>query len=85
MIKKNAVILSVPMTESGERMGTRGREWHKRGRKIGLHLCSTVYRLFNHSESPNCRITKGGLVKTSKNLEAGEELTLDYSAEPAID
>lgn len=85
MIKKDAVILSVPTSESGGRMGTMGREWHKRGRRIGLHLCSTVYRLFNHSDAPNCRITKGGLIKTSKKLEAGEELTLNYSIDPAVD
>jgi SET domain-containing protein len=45
---------------------------------IGLHRCSTIYRLFNHSKDPNCILTPNGTLQTLKAIGAGEELTLNY-------
>jgi len=82
-LKPNWVLLSVPSIEKKVSRGGVTAEWHSRGKKIGLHLCSTVYRLFNHSSTPNCRLTSEGLIMTNRVIEAGEELTLDYNAVPS--
>jgi hypothetical protein len=84
-LQEDWVLLSVPIRVAGQSEGGRSREWHRRGGKIGMHLCSTAYRLFNHSLQPNCRLTQKGLIKTNRFIEAGEELSLDYSANPAAD
>jgi hypothetical protein len=77
-IDKGWVLLAVPFESASRRCGTNTAEWHHRDRKIGLHRCSTVYRLFNHSPRPNCILTRDGLIHTVRPVTAGEELTLDY-------
>jgi hypothetical protein len=74
------ILLAIPFESTPTTRGTKSTEWHLRrpDKKIGLHRCSTVYRLFNHSSSPNCALTSEGLVQTLRPVLAGEELTLDY-------
>jgi hypothetical protein len=81
-LKENWVLLSIPNQKEKKSEGTKSKEWHLKKAGIGLHLCSTIYRLFNHSSSPNCHLTTEGLIKTSRGIEAGEELTLNYNSSP---
>jgi hypothetical protein len=78
-LKKDWVLLAIPSKEEKKSKGTKSQEWHLKKSGIGLHLCSTIYRLFNHAATPNCYLTKEGLLKTSKAIKAGEELTLNYN------
>jgi len=45
-------------------------------------LCCDIYRFANHSHTPNIRIELGadpyGLDMAARDIEAGEELTVDY-------
>jgi hypothetical protein len=76
-------LLSVPFHEAPKGKGKKTNEWHRRKAVIGIHRCSTIYRLLNNSKTPNCRLTTAGVVQTTRGVRAGEELTLDYSAEPS--
>lgn len=43
----------------------------------------TKYRFINHSPAPNCHIDQRDMsIRALRDLEAGEELTLDYAAQP---
>jgi hypothetical protein len=78
-LKKSWVLLSIPNHKEHKSKGTKSKEWHLKKSGIGLHLCSTIYRLFNHSKYANCHLSPDGLIKTSRDINAGEELTLNYS------
>lgn len=41
-------------------------------------LCGDDGRFFNHSENPNCDESVKDLTTAIKNIEIGEELTVDY-------
>jgi uncharacterized protein len=46
-------------------------------------LCGDDARFFNHSEQPNCHDLpdeQGGTTVAARDIEAGEELTSDYSS-----
>jgi hypothetical protein len=46
----------------------------------------TRYYYINHSRSPNLRVVENPLrIMTLRNIKAGEELLLDYRAEPLPD
>jgi hypothetical protein len=76
------ILLVVPVIAAPRGLGTKSREWHQRRRGVGLHVCSTSYRLFNHSTQPNCQLSDKGVIRTLRPVMAGEELTLDYEALP---
>lgn len=43
----------------------------------------TKYRYINHARSPNCVIDERDMsIRAARDIEAGEELTLDYAARP---
>jgi len=43
----------------------------------------TKYAYINHARSPNCAIDERDLsIRAARDIEAGEELTLDYAARP---
>jgi hypothetical protein len=79
---KDWVLLSIPSQIEQKREATKSKEWHLKKKGIGLHLCSTIYRLFNHANNPNCYLDLQGLIKTCRTISAGEELTLDYNHRP---
>jgi hypothetical protein len=81
-LEKNWTLLAIPNKKTTKKKGAKSNEWHLKHSGIGLHLCSTIYRLFNHNERPNCTLTSDGLIRTSRSIKAGEELSLDYSATP---
>lgn len=41
-------------------------------------LCGDDARFFNHSPNPNCDDSQPDVTTAIKNIEAGEELTVDY-------
>jgi SET domain-containing protein len=55
-----------------------------RDRVLGTYvLCGDDARFFNHTENPNCLDLpdeQGGTTVAARDIEAGEELTCDYSA-----
>jgi len=73
----DTILLVVPAVVAPRGLGTKSREWHQRRRGVGLHVCSTSYRLFNHSSNPNCRLTDKAVIRTLREVMAGEELTLN--------
>jgi len=84
-LSENLILLVVPCRPASKNYGTKSREWHRRGRGVGLHVCSSSYRLLNHADHPNGLLTESGIIRTVRPVRAGEELTLDYGALPAKD
>lgn len=60
------------------------QEWNAVSDELLLvRALPTKYRFINHSWKPNCRIDEGDMsIRAVRDIEAGEELTLDYQARP---
>lgn len=59
-------------------------EWNAISEELLLvRAYPTKYRYMNHSPSPNCRIDQRDMsIRALRDVEAGEELTIDYTAQP---
>lgn len=59
-------------------------EWNAiSGELLLVRALRTKYRYMNHARSPNCAIDERDMsIRATRDIEAGEEITLDYQARP---